>query len=74
MPSNSTEGSELTDRLQPNPTTLSHQLGLWTTLTLNWARHGRVWEVNVDSPQPGEVFVNKSIGRKSLSKVRRVAS
>jgi ESCRT-II complex subunit VPS25 len=53
-------------RLQPNPSTLSHQLGLWTTLVLNWARFSRVWEVNTDSPQPGDVFVNKTIGRESL--------
>jgi ESCRT-II complex subunit VPS25 len=53
------------DRLQPNPSTLAHQLGLWTNLVLNWARHSRVWEVNSDSPEPGEVFVNKQIGRES---------
>lgn len=32
---------------------------------LNWARFSRVWEVNTDSPQPGDVFVNKTIGRES---------
>jgi hypothetical protein len=55
----------LTYRLQPNPATLSHQLGLWTTLVLNWAKHNRVWEINTDAIDAPEVFVNKSIDRES---------
>lgn len=55
--------AHLWHRLQPNPSTLSHQIDLWTTLVLNWARHARIWEINVDSPDPPEVFVNKSINR-----------
>lgn len=52
-------------RLQPNPSTLSHQLGLWTNLVLNWARHERIWEINVDTPDPPEVFMNRTINRMS---------
>lgn len=55
----------LADRrsVQPNPATQSHQISLWSNLILGWARHDRVFQVNVDSPEPGEVFVNKAIGR-----------
>jgi len=52
--------------LQPNPSTLAHQTSLWTTLILSWARHQRIWTVNCDSPEPGEVFLNKAIGRRLL--------
>ena len=50
---------------QPNPATHAHQLKLWSELVLSWARHERVFVVNVDSPEPGEVFGNKAIGRES---------
>ncbi|EKD02948.1 hypothetical protein A1Q2_02779 [Trichosporon asahii var. asahii CBS 8904] len=50
--------------IQPNPTTQQHQLALWTELVLAWAKHDRVFSVNADSPEPGDVFNNKTIGRK----------
>ncbi|ORX34044.1 ESCRT-II complex subunit-domain-containing protein [Kockovaella imperatae] len=52
--------------LQPNPSTLSHQLTLWTNLVLSWAAHERMFMLNCDSPEPGQVFHNKSIKRKLL--------
>ncbi|WVQ75785.1 hypothetical protein IAR50_005418 [Cryptococcus sp. DSM 104548] len=54
--------------LQPNPQTLAHQLVLWRRLLLDWARHERVFEVNVDSADKDllGVFENKSIGRRLL--------
>lgn len=54
---------ELTARIQPNPATQQHQLALWTELVLAWAKHDRVFTVNADSPEPGDVFNNKAIGR-----------
>ncbi|KAK8847571.1 hypothetical protein IAR55_005430 [Kwoniella newhampshirensis] len=51
--------------LQPNPSTLSHQLELWRNLVLNWARHDRVFEVNADG-EVGEAFHNKRIKRRLL--------
>lgn len=30
---------------------------------LAWAKHDRVFSVNADSPEPGDVFNNKAIGR-----------
>ncbi|WRT64603.1 uncharacterized protein IL334_001536 [Kwoniella shivajii] len=51
--------------LQPNPSTLSHQLELWRTLVLKWAKHERVYEVNVDG-EVGGVFDNKKIKRQLL--------
>ncbi|WWC86716.1 uncharacterized protein L201_001594 [Kwoniella dendrophila CBS 6074] len=52
--------------LQPNPSTLSHQLELWRALTLKWSKHHRVFEVNIESEQIHEVFENKYIKRKLL--------
>ncbi|ODN87735.1 ESCRT-II complex subunit VPS25 [Cryptococcus wingfieldii CBS 7118] len=54
--------------LQPNPQTLAHQLLLWRNLFLEWARHERVFEVNVDSAGKDVlgVFANKGIGRRLL--------
>jgi len=40
---------------------------LWTSLILSWARHERVFVVNCDSPDPGELFVHKAIKRKLLA-------
>ncbi|WOO77150.1 Vacuolar protein-sorting-associated protein 25 [Vanrija pseudolonga] len=52
--------------LQPNPATQAHQLALWSEIVLGWARHDRVFAVNADSPDAGDVFVNKAINRKLL--------
>ncbi|TXT15685.1 hypothetical protein VHUM_00188 [Vanrija humicola] len=52
--------------LQPNPATQAHQLALWTEIVLGWARHDRVFTVNSDSADAGEVFANKAINRKLL--------
>lgn len=55
---------QLISRLQPNPSTLAHQLDLWASLVLSWARTERVWEVNCDATDGGgEVFWNRSISR-----------
>nr|XP_019046965.1 ESCRT-II complex subunit VPS25 [Kwoniella bestiolae CBS 10118]OCF25895.1 ESCRT-II complex subunit VPS25 [Kwoniella bestiolae CBS 10118] len=51
--------------LQPNPSTLSHQLELWRALILRWARHERVFKVNTDSGEAGGVFENKRIKREA---------
>ncbi|WWD21661.1 hypothetical protein CI109_106147 [Kwoniella shandongensis] len=51
--------------LQPNPSTLSHQLELWRNLVLSWARHDRVFEVNTEG-DVGDVFNNKTIKRRLL--------
>lgn len=59
--------TQLTNRIQPNPTTQQHQLALWTELVLAWAKHDRVFSVNADSPEPGDVFNNKTIGRECVS-------
>lgn len=66
------EAIGLTDSLQPNPTTQSHQVDLWTKLILDWARAERVWSVNVDAGAGdlGEVFENKQIRRESRSKAQ----
>lgn len=56
-------------RLQPNPATLAHQIELWTKLILDWARHGKVFMVNVEGVAGdglGEVFENATIRRKSV--------
>lgn len=59
-------------RLQPNPSTLAHQLELWTQLVLSWARHDRVFTVNCDAADGGgEVFWNKAIKRRSKSRPPR---
>lgn len=50
-------------RIQPNPVTQQHQLALWSELVLAWARHDRVFAVNAESPDPGDIFANKAIGR-----------
>lgn len=57
----------LTPSLQPNPQTQAHQLNLWSTLILSWARHTRTWSVNVDAKEGdlGEVFWNRGIRRES---------
>lgn len=39
---------------------------------LNWARHSRVWEINVDSPDSPDVFVNKGISRESSPGFNRI--
>lgn len=51
--------------LQPNTQTLAHQLNLWTNLILNWAKFERVWRVDTEGVEPGEVFSNRSIQRES---------
>jgi hypothetical protein len=61
----------LTRSLQPNPTTHTHQLKLWSELVLSWARHARVFSVNAESPDAGEVFANKAIGREYEGERRR---
>ncbi|WWC59654.1 uncharacterized protein I303_102214 [Kwoniella dejecticola CBS 10117] len=53
--------------LQPNPSTLAHQLELWRALVLRWAKYERVFEVSVDGNELGEVFENKRIKRKLLT-------
>jgi hypothetical protein len=63
-PTPSSIGSQHADpSLQPNPSTQAHQLALWSELILGWAKHDRVFSVNVDSPEPGEVFANTKIQR-----------
>ncbi|CAD6572847.1 MAG: hypothetical protein TREMPRED_000645 [Tremellales sp. Tagirdzhanova-0007] len=57
--------------LQPNPTTQAHQLTLWTTLILDWARHDRVFSVNCDALDAGQVFRNKIIDRRLLPNAMR---
>ncbi|CAK9785673.1 ESCRT-II complex, vps25 subunit [Cutaneotrichosporon oleaginosum] len=52
--------------LQPNPSTQAHQLTLWSEIILGWAKHDRVFSVNADSPEPGEVFTNGKIQRRLL--------
>ncbi|KAK6903534.1 hypothetical protein I203_107039 [Kwoniella mangroviensis CBS 8507] len=59
--------------LQPNPSTLNHQLELWRTLVLKWAKYERVFEVNVDSIEIPGVFENKRIKRRLLpSSMKRI--
>ncbi|WVR04781.1 hypothetical protein IAU60_001793 [Kwoniella sp. DSM 27419] len=51
--------------LQPNPSTLTHQLEMWRSLVLRWAKHDRIFEVSVDG-ELGAVFENKGIKRRLL--------
>ncbi|KAL1413447.1 hypothetical protein Q8F55_001214 [Vanrija albida] len=60
--------------LQPNPSTLAHQLKLWTEIVLGWARHDRVFAVNADSPDAGAVFANRAIGRHASPEPPKQAS
>ncbi|RXK39211.1 hypothetical protein M231_03568 [Tremella mesenterica] len=50
--------------LQPNLSTRSHQLDLWSSLVLSWARFRKVFMINVEVIDPGEVFINKDIDRR----------
>ncbi|ORY20836.1 ESCRT-II complex subunit-domain-containing protein [Naematelia encephala] len=53
--------------IQPNPSTQTHQIQLWTALILSWAQHDRIWEINVDAADGGgEVFWNRTISRRLL--------
>ncbi|KAK4688862.1 ESCRT-II complex subunit VPS25, partial [Tremellales sp. Uapishka_1] len=52
--------------LQPSPSTLAHQIGLWKNLVLSWAKHARVFVVDCENDEPGEVFRNKAIDRRLL--------
>ncbi|KAK1921761.1 ESCRT-II complex subunit-domain-containing protein [Papiliotrema laurentii] len=54
--------------LQPNPSTMAHQVELWSKLVLDWARVNRVFMVHCEAggDDTPEVFHNKAIRRRLM--------
>ena len=48
--------------IQPNATTLSRQLDLWTSLLLSYSAHHNLYTLSLSTP-PADLFTNKTLSR-----------
>nr|XP_019008303.1 uncharacterized protein I206_06859 [Kwoniella pini CBS 10737]OCF47084.1 hypothetical protein I206_06859 [Kwoniella pini CBS 10737] len=53
--------------LQPNTSTLLHQIEIWRKLIIKYSKYQRIFEIIIDSNELEEIFENKKIKRKLLN-------